>query len=139
MSEEEPHFIQGYQHRLNVNIIVWEFSALFLKRSAFSILLDTVEHIKVFHLDEDLYLVGSSVLGETPAADRQTWRMMCRQLCYLMSYTLHTLMLSNTVRTGFGQRLCRMDNPEMIIEMCVCLKEKLPCNMLERKATAMLN
>lgn len=64
---------------------------------------------------------------------------MCRQLCYLMSYTLHTLMLSNTVHTGFGQRLCRMDNPEMIIEMWVCLKEKLPCSMLERKAIAMLN
>lgn len=64
---------------------------------------------------------------------------MCRQLCYLMSYMLHTLMLSNTVHTGFGQRLCRMDNPEMIIEMWVCLKEKLPCSMLERKAIAMLN
>lgn len=44
---------------------------------------------------------------------------MCHQLCYLMSYMLHTLMRSNTVHTGFGQRLCRMDNPETVMEMCV--------------------
>lgn len=47
-------------------------------------------------------------------------------------------MLSNTVHTGFGQRLCRMDTPETIIEMCGCLTEELPSSMLQRKANTMV-
>lgn len=91
--------------------------------STFSILLDTAKYIKVFHLGEDLYLVGQSVLGEIPATGKQRLKRVCHRLCYLMSYTLHTLMLNNTVHTGFGQRLYRMDNPETIIEMCVFERE----------------
>lgn len=50
---------------------------------------------------------------------------------------LHMLTQSNTVHTGFGQRLCRMDNPEIIIDMCVCLKDRLPSSILQRKAITM--
>lgn len=59
---------------------------------------------------------------------------MSHQLCYLMSCMRHTSMQSNTVHTGFGQRLCRMDNPEIAIEMCVCVKDRLSSGMLQRRA-----
>ena len=50
---------------------------------------------------------------------------MSHQLCYLMSCMRHRSMQSNTVHTGFGQRLCRMDNPEITIEMCVCERQTI--------------
>lgn len=65
----------------------------------------------------------------------------CRRRCYLKSCTLHRLMLSNTVHTGFGQRLCRMDNPETNNgDACVCKRNYHPsCSKQQKRQAKNLN
>lgn len=91
---------------------VWQFSGMSLQGSFSSTLLESAGYFEVVHLGEDLYLAGSSDLGELPAAGKWRLTMMCHRLCCLMSYKPRRWMPSNTEHIGFGQRLCRMGNPE---------------------------